>query len=217
MVLYTFAGLCVEMEPRFSLTSSRLEAYRCMDACAPDMTLRGEGDAFAEHAALARSFYTQLLSFDGFLLHGSAIEYHGKAVVFSAPSGTGKSTHAAYWCDNLGASIINDDKPALRVMNGIFHACGTPFSGKHDRSRPVNIPLAAIVFLQQSNVNSVSALSTADAVALLLSQTLRPQHTADVESLLALLDRLLLSVPLYTAGVRNEAAAALFVREHLDI
>ena len=67
------------------------------------------------------------------LLHSSCVVYEDKAYLFSAPCGTGKSTHTQIWLKRFpGAYILNDDKPAIRIMEDGVYAFGTPFSGKTD-------------------------------------------------------------------------------------
>ena len=95
---------------------------------------------------------------DGFLLHASFIEYEGKAILFTAPSETGKSTQAQLWCDHLGAELVNGDRAAVRVMDGQVFACGIPFSGSSPVRRNVTLPLAAIVYLSQAPENTIQRL-----------------------------------------------------------
>ena len=204
---YRIAGLTVAMQPQHNVTLRRAEKYRT-DAELADITLVGDGDAWEEHAALAQSFYEQLLSFDGFLLHASAVAYNGKAYLFSAPSGTGKSTHAAYWCSELGAVVINDDKPAIRLIDGAFYACGTPFSGKHDLSASLCVPLGGIAVLSRGQENTAHRLSTTEALWSLLNQTLRPEDTASYMKLLSLVETLLTNVPVMAISCTNDPTAA---------
>ena len=211
MSLYQIAGLTVSMAPKHPLTISRAEPYR-VESGTSAFAVTGEGNESEEYAHLARSFYEQLLSFDGFLLHASAVELDGKAIAFSAPSGTGKSTHAAFWRTELGAGIINDDKPAVRLMDGVFCVCGTPFSGKAALSRNVCVPLHAVVFLKRSDRVTVRRLSAQEALFALLDQTLRPTDAPAYDRLLALLGRLLVRIPVYEACVPNESASAAEVR-----
>lgn len=200
MPLYSIAGLIVSMEPRHVLSVDRAEPYRTQSDRA-DIVVKGEGDVYEEYASLARSFYEQLLGFDGFLLHSSAVEIGGKAVAFSAPSGTGKSTHASFWRKILGATVINDDKPAIRSIDGVFCACGTPFSGKTDQNVPICVPLHAVVFLKRAPQTSVRRLSTQEALFLLLGQTLRPSDSVRYNVLLTLIEDMLNQVSVYEAGV----------------
>ncbi len=212
MALYSFAGLCVDMEPRYSLLLHRAAPYLLSSPSGkPDIRLRvpsgpweGEAPGLSEedleNAYLCGLFYRALLGFDGMMLHASAVAYGGFAYLFSAPSGTGKSTHTAGWVRLLGkeAVILNDDKPALRVMpDGRFYACGTPFSGTSPLNANLCLPVGGICRLYRGEENSISPLSPAQALPLLYEQTVNRLPDRLSRSLLSLLDKLVDEVPLW--------------------
>ena len=95
---------------------------------------------------------------DGFLLHAAFIEHEGGAILFTAPSETGKSTQAKRWCDHAGAELINGDRAAVRLVGDTVLACGTPFAGSSDVRKNRTLPLKAIVYLTQAPENAVSRL-----------------------------------------------------------
>ena len=80
-----------------------------------------------------------------FILHSSFIAVNGKAILFTAPSGTGKSTQAALWVKHKGAELINGDRCAVAVTDEGVFACGVPFCGSSGVSKNRIYPLAAIV------------------------------------------------------------------------
>lgn len=147
-------------------------------------------------------FYTKLLKFDGILLHSSCVVVDGMAYAFSADSGTGKSTHTALWLKKFGsrAHMLNDDKPAIRIIDGKLYACGTPWSGKYDYSSPEIVPLAGICFLERSTVNTIKPADTKKAIFNIFSQTLRKLGPNAMNRLFDVLDRLFTSVPIYELG-----------------
>lgn len=108
-----------------------------------------------EYMLTGSDFYTELIKYNGILLHSSCVVVDDYAYVFSADSGTGKSTHTQLWLEHFGdrAYILNDDKPAIRLIDGKVYACGTPWSGKYDYSTPKIVELAGICFLQRSETN----------------------------------------------------------------
>ena len=110
-----------------------------------------------EYMLTGSDFYTALIDFDGILLHSSCVAVDGVAYAFSADSGTGKSTHTQLWLKHFGdrAHIVNDDKPAIRFIDGKVYACGTPWSGKYDYSTPEILPLGGICFLERSKTNQI--------------------------------------------------------------
>ena len=92
-----------------------------------------------------------ILQHSGFFLHASFIDRNGKAVLFTAPSGTGKSTQAELWCQLRGATQINGDRAAVRVASdGTVRADGVPYSGSSGICKNVSLPLEAVVYLTQS-------------------------------------------------------------------
>lgn len=99
-----------------------------------------------------------LTTHQGFLLHASFIEHEGRAILFTAPSETGKSTQAQLWCDHMGAELVNGDRAAVRIIDGAVCACGIPYSGSSPVRRNVTLPLAAIVYLSQAPENTITRL-----------------------------------------------------------
>ena len=95
---------------------------------------------------------------NGFLIHSAFIEYNGRAILFTAPSETGKSTQAQLWCDHMGAKLMNGDRAAVRIVNGQVLACGVPFSGSSPVRKNAMLPLGAIVYLSQAPENTIVRL-----------------------------------------------------------
>lgn len=172
---------------------------------------RVEG-AMAEHPELnfddwqymltGSDFYTELVKFDGILLHSSCIVVDGVAYAFSADSGTGKSTHTGLWLKRFGdrAYMLNDDKPAIRIIDGKIYACGTPWSGKYDYSTPKVVPLGGICFLERSEDNWIKPADTSKAVFNIFSQTVRRLGMADMNKMFDVLESIFKSVPIYQLG-----------------
>lgn len=152
-------------------------------------------------------FYEQLARYDGLMLHASCVEYEGKAYLFSARSGTGKSTHTHLWLKYLpGARIINDDKPAIRVIDGEFYAYGTPWSGKTDESVNTGVPIAGIAFLSRGE-NSIKRIPGIKALKPFMDQTVRPYDKELMGRMLETLNKILTHVPIYefTCNMSEEA------------
>lgn len=87
----------------------------------------------------------------GAILHSSFIEVGGKAVLFTAPSGTGKSTQAELWRENRGAVVINGDRSVLRIIDSVPCASGLPYSGSSGICLNRTLPLRAIVYIEQAH------------------------------------------------------------------
>ena len=156
-------------------------------------------------------FYGELLKHDGFFLHASAVELGGKAYLFSANSGVGKSTHTKLWQHLFGekASVFNDDKPALRCIDGVWYAYGTPWCGKDGININKKVPLAGICFLKQAQENKIRRLSNAEAVQNIVWQTMRRfRLTENLDRMLTLVDSLVRTIPVFELENRPEIEAA---------
>ncbi len=108
---------------------------------------------------------SQLMLPKGILfLHSSFIEVGGKAILFSAPCGTGKSTQAELWRVHRNATVINGDKAGLCFEESGISACGVPFSGTSGICLNRILPLGAVILLSQAESNSVHRLSASEIV-----------------------------------------------------
>lgn len=223
---YKIAGLSVEMDS-FGRTVAQAEPYLAdqatLDAMGkPDIVITSDWERLkaaqphlseedSEYLSTGSSFYRQLLQFDGMLLHSSAVVMDGKAYLFSAPCGTGKSTHTRLWQKVFGADraqILNDDKPALRLEEGRFYAYGTPWSGKEKTSLNLRVPLAGVCILRRGEVNQIEPYGGAKAIHELLEQTVRPRDPR-LMKLLELLDTLLKTVPMWELKCNMQPEAAM--------
>ncbi len=210
---YIIAGLKVLMTAHYDMLEQRSSKYLADFDGEPDFVieapedkmekLRRESpvlnDAQREYIVTAAHFYNYLLEYDGFLLHSSAISYDGKAYLFSADCGTGKSTHTRLWCEYLGDAVtkINDDKPAVRLIDGVFCAIGTPWSGKTAENENVIVPVGGVVLLERGLVNKIEPAETRRAVMSLLRQTFFPPKRENTDRMADLLDKFIRSVPVY--------------------
>jgi len=154
-------------------------------------------------------FAVEMLRFDGFQLHASAVMLGGKAYLFSAPSGTGKSTHTEKWCRLFGAQIINDDKPVLRRVGGVWMVYGTPWSGKNDLSCPVGVPLGGVAFLTRGEINEIFPITPMKAVPVILRECMQFSHKGCAGRQLELVDLLLRETPIWQLYCRNDDQAAM--------
>ena len=170
--------------------------------------VRQFSDAYLETLAVARKLAESAPFCRVFLFHGSAVAVDGQAYIFTAKSGTGKSTHAALWRQLLGdrAVMINDDKPFIRIEYPevptadspdplvrpwpAARVFGSPWDGKHRISSNISMPLKAICIIERAEQNSISRISPRDAWPMLLQQTYRPIGPAAFKKTLELIDEL---------------------------
>lgn len=135
----------------------------------------------------------------GIIFHSSAIIVNGEAYLFTAPSGTGKSTHARLWRELLKekAVMLNDDKPLIRQIGNQFIAYGSPWNGKHKLGANVSAPIKAICVLEQAKENKITKISPKEMLPVVINQTMYPNNEEKVDKMLNLLDGLLKTVNLY--------------------
>ena len=151
----------------------------------------------------------QLLShFGALVFHASYIECDGSAILFTAPSQTGKSTQAALWQQYRAASLINGDKAGVRTLDGRFCACGMPFSGTSGVCENRTLPLRAVVTLSQATETSIRRLGPAEAIARLSENVFADMRVAEEwqQTLSRLLD-LAAAVPIFHLACTPDKSA----------
>lgn len=157
-----------------------------------------------------------LLNRNTFILHSSFIAVDGKAVLFSASSGTGKSTQAALWEQYRGAEIINGDKAAVNLINGQVFAHGVPFCGTSGICKNLSLPLAAIILLSKDSENRAEPLTGLRAVREVLKNVhldlLAPKETTKAFSLMS---DILSLVPVYSFACTKEESAVSYLYDFL--
>ena len=157
-------------------------------------------------------FYYQLLFYDGLMLHASAVEYQGKAFLFSGPCGMGKSTHTRLWHALYGDDVqfFNDDKPALRRLDDKWFAYGTPWCGKDGINQNKKVPLGGICFLRRGETDEIRRLDKKEAMQYVLWQTTSKLKDANkLTKLLSLVDKLVREIPIFELRCTKEQSAAL--------
>lgn len=170
--------------------------------------LTGDSYIYLESGA---HFQTQLLQYDGIVLHSSAVAVDGKVYLFSAPCGTGKSTHTRLWQEIFGekACVINDDKPALRRIDGRWYAYGTPWCGKDGINVNTKAAVAGICFLKQADTNKIRRLTSTEALSKILWQTIHKFKNEDrMDMMLNVLDKLVREIPVFELENKPELEAA---------
>lgn len=213
MPKYKIADIVVDMSPKYPETAYWYEPYLCSkggEACFCIEVGKDEIDYFvkngvditpaiAENMVLCNKFNRRLLKYYGSYIHSSALVFGGKAYLFSAPSGTGKSTHTRKWLQRFPdkAVIINDDKPSFRIIDGKCTVYGTPFAGGTDVQKNMSAELGALVFVERSEENSLSKLAPSQSISRLISQSPGRPNEKTAERQLELFSDLLTLYPAY--------------------
>lgn len=172
-------------------------------------------DAYLETLAVYRKIADHLNAYQTILFHGSVIAVDGEGFLFTAKSGTGKSTHTRLWREMFGARavMVNDDKPLLRIAENAVYAYGTPWDGKHHLSENISVPLKGICILERASENSIIPLNKQQAFVMLIQQTHKSSDPQILRQTLALVDKMGAIVPLYKLGCNmNPEAAAVAYR-----
>lgn len=220
---YNIAGIIVDLNIRFPRLKRQSKAYEYTGDLPANITTRLTEEFYEEALAqnphldyesieyiwMGSEFYKALLHFNGMLLHSSCVVYEDKAYLFSAPCGTGKSTHTQIWLKRFpGAYILNDDKPAIRITENGVYAFGTPFSGKTDLNVNKGVPIQGICILGRDSYNHIEAADKEDALFNIMNQTVRPPEEDVMVKMLDTLDRVVSEVPVYRLYCNMELEAA---------
>jgi len=209
------SGYICDGEPDFSvtLTPEDIEFERLKAAREDEIEgnpPREYSDAYLETLALLRKITEALFDYDTLLFHGSVVAVDGKAYLFTAKSGTGKSTHTRLWREYLGdrATMVNDDKPFLKITENGVLACGSPWMGKHGLGSNIQVPLKAICILERGEENHIRRIHPKDAVYMLLQQSSRPMDAKKLPKYLDLVDALSKKVEFYRLQCNMDPEAA---------
>lgn len=219
---YRFAGVSVSAEYSDCYCAEYFSGYETN--LSPDLTVSvnqtdieaersisepGFSDGYLESLAFLRKLSTDFSQMGILLFHASAIEFDGKAYLYTAVSGTGKSTHSALCKQAFGDRVryINDDKPFLRFDNGNWNVFGSPWSGKHRLGNNICVPLGGIAILKRGRENSIRRVSGDYALPTLLAQSYRPNNPIAMQNVLDLVVKLS-KTPIYelTCNISQDAA-----------
>lgn len=149
-----------------------------------------------------------LLRHDALLLHSSVIRYRGQALLFSGPSGVGKTTQAELWAKYRRAEILNGDRCVIAKRGEAFWGCGSPYSGSSGVYRREEAPIRAIILPEKGPENRIERVPAQEAFRSLYRELLgNLWDQGFTAKLLALLQALVLQIPVYRLSCRPEEAA----------
>lgn len=153
-------------------------------------------------------FRNRILFHNGLVVHASAVCYKDYCVVFTAPSGTGKTTHAQLWEKYLGAVVINDDHPAIKLINNKPVVYGTPWAGSTYKYKNTHAPLKAIVILEKAPFNSIRKLNSDEIINHLLPRCFLPYYDKELmKKAMDLFESMISKVPVYLLKCRPDQEA----------
>lgn len=165
--------------------------------------------AYLEELSVYRKIAEKTPDWDTVLFHGSVISVDGQGFLFTAKSGTGKSTHTRLWRELFGdrAVMVNDDKPLLHICEDVT-AFGTPYNGKHGIGNNMSVPLKAICILERAEKNHIEQIGKNQALPIILQQIYRPQNPMQMIKTMKLADKLIDNVKIYRLGCNMDISAA---------
>lgn len=183
----------------------RIAEKYAADFSSPDITLSASDEdiekekslsptvvrsGIAESTVFCRKLGHRMPGFDGYILHAATFELEGRGIAFVAKSGTGKSTHMLNWVELFGEklSIINGDKPVVRLKDGLPYAYGAPWCGKEGLSLNSSTRLTDICFIIRSDENKIVKLDKNDVITRLLEHVVVPSGSGNIIKLLDLIE-----------------------------
>lgn len=179
-------------------------------------------DEYLETLAVYRKIVEQMLSYDTILFHGSVIAVDGEGYLFTAKSGTGKSTHTGLWREIFGnrAVMVNDDKPLLRITKAGVIAYGTSWNRKHRLSSNISVPLKGIGILERAEKNHIIRIDSKEQLRntypMIVQQTHKSSNPKSALKTMELIDRLMEAVPIYRLYCNMESEAAKVAYEGMQ-
>ncbi|MGN0204726.1 MAG: hypothetical protein ACI4BB_09290 [Coprococcus sp.] len=157
-----------------------------------------------------------LLKHDILTFHGVLMEYEGQGIIISAPSGTGKTTHARLWRDYKNALIINGDRATCRKVDGIWTGFGLPWSGTSGEQINRSVPLKALVVLERGEANEACRMAGLEAFGAVLPHVQCPVWDKElVGKAMELTDDFLREVPVIRLRCRPDVESVEVLRNIL--
>lgn len=162
------------------------------------------------------AFENPLLYYQAFLLHSSFISWQNNGILFTAPSGTGKSTQADLWKKYEDADIYNGDRTIIRKIDGKYYGFGSPYAGSSGIYRNESAPIKAIVVIEQGPDNVIRRLHGREAFLPLFRETLMNTWNKEyMEKMTDLLMDAACQIPVYHLSCRPDQDAVNTVKNEI--
>lgn len=153
---------------------------------------------------------------DEFVLHASYVLNQEKALLFCAPSGTGKSTQADFWKRSKDAVIVNEDRVVIFQQNGIYYAGGCWATGKSRTCLNKTAPIQQIILLEQGEENRRIDLSSAEKFAKLIEQcSFAADSIQSCDKIISLVFDLIAAVPVMGYMCINDISSVEELEKYL--
>lgn len=218
-MIYEIAGLKISMKPAFPRLREQALEYQSIGKPifhvqvdpedARNVVMENPSKGELEYICCSADFCRKIVSYGRFFLHASAVVVDDMAYLFSAPSGTGKSTHTRLWLDTFkGSYILNDDKPIIDPKEDQITVWGSPFSGKTTLHANKEVTLGGICFLHQGTKNVIKQIEATKALAMILNNTYRPSNPQGMMELLDMAQKVVQEIDIYEMDCTMDKEAA---------
>lgn len=148
--------------------------------------------------------------------HCSYILYHGKAILFTGPSGIGKTTQAELWRDYEDGLIVNGDAALIRKVDGVWTAFGTPIHGSSPYCENRQAPIVALIRLDQGEENVLKPVGGYEALTTCLPEFYHPKLDPETEEIFwHTIDEFFSEIPVYHLTCRPDREAVELVKNKL--
>ena len=232
MIKISIASLVVGIDNRYDYIEKLSRDY--LTEAEPDFTVRADEADFEleersgskaspcpryylESLIIHRKIAEQLPKYNAFAFHGAAMRVGDKAYILTAPSGTGKTTHMRLWLDIFDdVSVINGDKPIIRIEDGRTYVYGAPWRGKENYGGNIRAELSAVVFLSRSEENRATAVNADDVSMQFFRQVYMPESRVGLVKTMALAGEVLRGVKRIALGCNMQADAATVARAAIE-
>lgn len=172
---------------------------------------------YLESLAIYRKIAEKVLAYNGFLLHGVVADVHQCGVAFLARSGVGKSSHARLWKALLKneMTIINGDKPLVRIMDGKIFAYGTAWAGKENLHTNAKTELRKICFIERAAENACIRLEKNAVFNKLIPQIYMPKRAELFLKTLEFISEVIENAEFYSIQCNTDISAAKIAYERV--
>lgn len=186
----------------------------CGNANWSECTVYSQNYADTEYSLPLAAICSRLALFDTIFIHGSFVEYKGNGIIFVGYSGVGKTTQAQLWENFLDATPVNGDKVFLRVVDDVVFACGSPWKGSSEYCVNKNVPLKAIVVLNQAKENKITRLSSIECMKYFMPHVFFPHWDENCKvKALDTFNDILEKIPVWLLKCRPDEEAVLLTKE----
>lgn len=222
-MILKIAGLVIEVKTRYKYTFDMCHDYLYDGDEKPLFTVFATNEELLEeqqrtpefpidiieNTCVYKNICREILKYNAIFIHSAAISVNGFGYMFSADSGTGKTTHMNLWLDKFGADafVINGDKPILRLIDDKIYVFGTPWCGKEGLNKNIGVEVKAFYILKRAAQNLAVKVNNREALLFIITQTQIPNDTGLMSKMYDMLSTFISKIPVYQLSCNMEKEA----------